>query len=231
VPTLLNYEMTASIAFCNNQLVPDPPSQFIQPLPQNYSEDTAMPQKSTRESNSFCKELISFLIKENAHAGFDAAVKDLPADLRGERPHGVSHSAYQLVEHLRIAQWDIVEYTLNPNHKSPNFPDGYWPKSPEPPHARAWDKSIASFRADRKKLVAALEKSDILAPIRHANNQSLASKTILLLDQLLSPRPTHPVTPPAQRLAGKIKMDATRRQSQLDAQSVLGKLALPESGG
>jgi hypothetical protein len=174
--------MTASIAFCNNQLVPDPPSQFIQPLPQNSSEDTAMPQKSTRESNSFCKELISFLIKENAHAGFDAAVKDLPADLRGERPHGVSHSAYQLVEHLRIAQWDIVEYTLNPNHKSPNFPDGYWPKSPEPPHARAWDKSIASFRADRKKLVAALEKSDILAPIRHANNQSLASKTILLLD-------------------------------------------------
>src|SRR5271166_4625252 len=137
-----------------------------------------MPQKSTKESNSFRKELISLLTEENAHAGFDAAVKDLP----GERPHGLSHSAYQLVEHLRIAQWDIVEYALNPNHKSPNFPDGYWPKSPEPPHVKAWDKSIASFRADRKKLVAALERSDMLAPIRHANNQSLATKAILLLD-------------------------------------------------
>ncbi len=141
-----------------------------------------MPQKSKKESNSFSKELISLLTEENAHAGFDAAVKNLPANLRGECPQGLSHSAYQLVEHLRIAQWDIVEYALNPNHESPNFPDGYWPKSPEPPDAKAWDKSIASFRADRKKLVAALGKSDILAPIRQANNQSLASKTILLLD-------------------------------------------------
>jgi DinB superfamily len=141
-----------------------------------------MPQKSRKESNSFRRELISLLTEENAHVGFDGAVKDFPADLRGERLHGLPHSAYQLVEHLRIAQWDIVEYARNPNHESPNFPDGYWPKSPEPPHPKAWDKSIASFRADRKKLVAALEKSDILAPIRHAKNQSLASKTILLLD-------------------------------------------------
>lgn len=141
-----------------------------------------MAQKSTKESNSFRKEIISHLTEDHAHAGFDAAVKNFPANLRGERPHGVPHSAYQLVEHLRIAQWDIVEYALNPNHKSPNFPDGYWPKSPEPSNAKAWDQSIAAFRAGRKKLVAALEKSDILAPIRHANNQSLASKTILLLD-------------------------------------------------
>lgn len=142
----------------------------------------SMAQKSTKESNSFRKEIISHLTEDHAHAGFDAAVKNFPANLRGERPHGVPHSAYQLVEHLRIAQWDIVEYALNPNHKSPNFPDGYWPKSPEPPNAKAWDQSIAAFRADRKKLAAALEKSDMLAPIRHANNQSLASKTILLLD-------------------------------------------------
>ena len=142
----------------------------------------SMAQKSTKESNSFRKEIISHLTEDHAHAGFDAAVKNFPANLRGERPHGVPHSAYQLVEHLRIAQWDIVEYALHPNHKSPNFPDGYWPKSPEPPDAKAWDQSIAAFRADRKKLAAALGKSDILAPIRHANNQSLASKTILLLD-------------------------------------------------
>jgi hypothetical protein len=141
-----------------------------------------MSPKASKESDAFRNELLVHLTEDNAHAGFDAAVKDFPAKLRGERPHGLPHSAYQLVEHLRIAQWDIIEYTLNPKHKSPDFPDGYWPKSPEPPDAKAWDKSIAAFRSDRKKLVAALEKADILAPIPHANHQSLASKTILLID-------------------------------------------------
>jgi DinB superfamily len=141
-----------------------------------------MPRKSSNETTSFRKELISFLTDANAHASFDAAVKNFPADLRGELPYGLPHSAYQLVEHLRIAQWDIVEYALNPKHKSPNFPDGYWPKSLKPPDAKAWDISIASFRADRKTLVAALQESDLFAPIPHANNQSLASKTMLLID-------------------------------------------------
>lgn len=141
-----------------------------------------MPQKPPKASDSFGKELISHLTEGNAHTAFDAAVKDFPADLRGVRPHHLPHSAYQLLEHLRIAQWDIVEYVLNPKHKSPDFPDGYWPKSPEPPDAKAWDKSIASFRADRKKLVAALQKADVLAPIPHTNNESLASKTVLLID-------------------------------------------------
>lgn len=145
-----------------------------------------MPKKTSPQSpntlNPFRKELLSHLTEENAHAGFDAAVKGFPANLRGARPDDLPHSAWQLIEHLRIAQWDIVEYALNPKHKSPDFPDGYWPKSPEPPDAKAWGKSIAAFRADRKKLAAALQKSDILAPISFANNQSLASKTILLID-------------------------------------------------
>jgi len=141
-----------------------------------------MAQKAAKESDAFRKELITHLTEDHAHAGFDAAVKDFPAELRGERPHGLLHSAYQLVEHIRIAQWDIIEYALDPKHKSPEFPEGYWPKSPEPPDAKAWDKSIAGFRADRKKLAAALEKMDVLAPIEHANNQTLASKTILIID-------------------------------------------------
>jgi DinB superfamily len=141
-----------------------------------------MAKAALKESNAFRKELISSLTEDHAHAGFDAAVKDFPAGLRGERPQGLPYSAYQLVEHLRIAQWDIVEYALNPKHKSPEFPDGYWPKSPEPPDAKAWDKSVAAFRADRKKLVAALEKADLLEGIAFAKGQSLASKTILLID-------------------------------------------------
>jgi hypothetical protein len=141
-----------------------------------------MGKAAPKESNAFRKELITLLTEDHAHAGFDVAVKDFPAGSRGERPHGLPHSAWQLVEHLRIAQWDIVEYALNARHKSPEFPEGYWPKAPEPPDAKVWEKSLASFRADRKKLVAALEKADLLAPIEHANGQSLASKTILLID-------------------------------------------------
>jgi uncharacterized damage-inducible protein DinB len=138
--------------------------------------------KKTKSADPFRQELISHLTEENAHAGFDAAVKDFPTELRGKRPNALPHSAYQLVEHLRIAQSDIIEYALNPKHKSPDFPDGYWPKAPEPPDAKAWDKSIAAFRADRKKLVAAIQKTDPRAPIPHANNQSLANKTILVID-------------------------------------------------
>jgi DinB superfamily len=141
-----------------------------------------MAQKAAKESDAFRKELIAHLTEDHAHAGFDAAVQDFPAELRGQRPHGLPHSAYQLVEHIRIAQWDIIEYALDPKHKSPDFPGGYWPKSPEPPDAKAWDKSIAGFRADRKKLVGALEKMDVLAPIPHAENQTLASKAILVID-------------------------------------------------
>lgn len=141
-----------------------------------------MQPRPAKESDAFRKELLSLLTEDNAHAGFDATVKDFPAKSRGERPHPLPHSAYQLIEHLRIAQWDIIEYAVNPKHKSPEFPGGYWPQSPEPPDAKAWDKSIAAFRTDRKKLVTALEKADILAPIPHANSQSLASKTILLID-------------------------------------------------
>ena len=141
-----------------------------------------MGQTVKKEVDAFRTELIAHLTEEHAHAGFDAAVKNFPAKLRGKCPEGLPHSAYQLVEHLRLAQWDIVEYALDPKHKSPSFPEGYWPKSPAPPDAKAWDKAVAAFRADRKKLVAALKKADVLAPIKHANNQSLASKTILLLD-------------------------------------------------
>jgi hypothetical protein len=88
--------------------------------------------KSTKESNSFRQELISLLAEEHAHAVFDAALKNLPAHLHGKHSYGLPHTAYRLVERLRIAQWDIVQYALDPNHKSPSFPDGYWPKSPEP---------------------------------------------------------------------------------------------------
>ena len=129
-------------------------------------------------------DLLALLSSENAHATFAAAVKDLPAEFRGKRPTGAQHSPWELLEHLRIAQWDIIEYALHPKHVSPEFPSGYWPESPEPPDAKAWDISVGAFRADLKKLADKIENpsTDLLAPIPHANNQSLLSKTLLLAD-------------------------------------------------
>ena len=130
------------------------------------------------------EDLVSLLTEGHAHISFDDAVKDLPAHLRGKRPTGLPHSPWELLEHLRIAQWDIIEYALNPKHESPEFPSGYWPKSPEPPDDKAWDKSIAAFRKDLKGLVSKIKDpdTDVLAPIKHAKDQSLHSKTLLLAD-------------------------------------------------
>jgi hypothetical protein len=130
------------------------------------------------------EDLLSLLTEANAHASFDDAVKDLPANLRGKRPDGLPHSPWELVEHLRIAQWDIIEYALDSKHESPEFPVGYWPKSPEPPDEKAWDKSIAAFHKDMKKLVAVVNdpSTDLLAPIPHAKNESLHNKSLLLAD-------------------------------------------------
>src|SRR5277367_2288041 len=94
------------------------------------------------------QQLLELLRGGNAHAGFDAAVANFPAQLRGQKPKGAEHSAWQLLEHLRIAQWDILEFSRNPKHVSPAWPEGYWPKTEAPPSSAAWNKSIKQVRAD-----------------------------------------------------------------------------------
>lgn len=86
--------------------------------------------------------LLNYIDWDNAHLKFDDAVNDFPPAIRGNRPEGGPHSAWELLEHLRIAQWDILEFTRDPNHVSPKFPDGYWPateaRPPKPPGTRVW---------------------------------------------------------------------------------------------
>src|SRR6266853_2686376 len=82
---------------------------------------------------SLRKELDRLLTGKGAHADFDAAVADFPPNLRGVKPQGSAHSAWELLEHLRIAQWDMLEFSRDPKHASPAWPEGYWPKSAEPP--------------------------------------------------------------------------------------------------
>jgi hypothetical protein len=130
------------------------------------------------------KQLVELLRMEGAHLSFDDAVADFPVKLRGIKPHGAPRTPWQLLEHLRIAQWDILEFTRDPKHVSPDFPSGYWPKSEAPPDDHAWDKSVRAFRADLKAMsdLVANDATDLLAPIPHAEGKTILREALLLAD-------------------------------------------------
>src|SRR5918996_3780438 len=94
------------------------------------------------------EHVLTLLAGKGAHVDFDEAVAGIPAELRGRRFAGAPHTAWQLLEHMRIAQWDILEFSRNPNHVSPEFPKGYWPKRNEPGTPALWQETIDEFRKD-----------------------------------------------------------------------------------
>jgi len=120
---------------------------------------------------------------EDAHAGFDAAVKGIAPALRGVAPQGLPHSPWQLLEHVRICQRDILDFCRNPSYAEPP-PADYWPDSAAPPTARAWQESIAAFRRDRAALGALADDAslDLLALIPHGNGQTYLRELLLVAD-------------------------------------------------
>jgi hypothetical protein len=130
------------------------------------------------------RHLADLLTGRNAHVDLDGALKGLPAKLRGVKPKGSPHTVWQLVEHIRIAQWDILEFSRNKKHVSPAWPEGYWPKTEAPSSGAAWNKSVRQVRADleaMQKLVAS-KKSDLFRPITHGDGQTLLREALLLAD-------------------------------------------------
>ena len=130
------------------------------------------------------QQLAELLSRSHAHADFDAAVKNLPVELRGKRPRGAEHSPWELLEHLRIAQWDILEFSRDAKHASPKWPEGYWPAAAAPPDERAWDKSVRAFRKDRKALceLVADPATDLYAKIPHGDGQTILREALLAAD-------------------------------------------------
>jgi hypothetical protein len=130
------------------------------------------------------RDNVIYLLKEaGAHVAFESVIKDFPADLRSIRPPGAPHSAWELLEHLRIAQWDILEFTRDSRHVSPGFPSGYWPKGRTPPNDKAWDHSVESFLRDRGGLIElAKTTTDLLAPIPHGEGQTVLRELLLAAD-------------------------------------------------
>jgi DinB superfamily len=137
-----------------------------------------------QDRKSLREHLLHLLEGKGAHSNFETAVKDLPVALREKRPKGAAHSPWEVLEHLRIAQWDILEFSRDARHESPEFPGGYWPSAPAPPNAKAWKKSVDAFRADLSALAAivANESTDLFAPIPHGNGQTILREALLVAD-------------------------------------------------
>jgi hypothetical protein len=129
-------------------------------------------------------QLAKLLDWEEAHVGFDTAVKGIPPTMRGVVPDGWEYSAWQLIEHLRMAQADILDFCVNAKYKAKKWPDDYWPKSPAPPSGGAWAKSITQFRRDRtvfQRLVVN-KKIELGAAIPHGTGQTYLREVLLAAD-------------------------------------------------
>lgn len=130
------------------------------------------------------QHLANLLTKAEAHVDLAGTLKDFPRELRGKKPEGSPHTPWQLLEHIRIAQWDILEFSKDARHKSPKWPDDYWPKTEAPPDNKAWDRSVLQIMADLKAMTNLVSdpKRDLFAPIPHGDGQTLLREALLVAD-------------------------------------------------
>ena len=128
--------------------------------------------------------LADMLDWQQAHASFDSAIADLPAALRGKRPEGAAHSVWELVEHIRLAQRDILDFCVNPDYEEQHWPDDYWPRTPAPPSAKAWNASVAQYHADVAELQRLVRNPDfdLLATVPWGNGQTHIREVMLVFD-------------------------------------------------
>ena len=133
---------------------------------------------------SLRKHLVELLAGGAAHTKFEDVIKGLPPKLRGTKPAGFPHSPWMLLEHLRLAQWDILDFSRNPKHVSPKWPEGYWPKKESPANAGAWNKSVQEFRRDLKAMQSLVTspKTDLFARIPWGDGQTILREALLVAD-------------------------------------------------
>ncbi len=136
------------------------------------------------KTKAVVSELVFLLKTGNAHAGFEDAVHDVTEEIIGKKPHHLPYSIWQLVEHIRIVQWDILEFSRNPRHQSPNWPEGYWPGEAAPDNLAAFKKSVRQVGEDREAFIALLEddRNNIYEPFAHGDGQTLLREALVLAD-------------------------------------------------
>jgi len=130
------------------------------------------------------EQLAKVIDWNEAHADFHAAVDGFPAKLRGRVPEGFPYSAWQLLEHIRLALWDILEFSRDARHESPKWPEGYWPTTPEPPSSDAWDKSVKAIQEHLEAMQKFINdpSRDLFAPLPHGTGQTLLRQALLVGD-------------------------------------------------
>ncbi len=118
------------------------------------------------------------------HIDFKTTLANLPQEFQGKKPERAPHTPWQLLEHMRIAQWDILEFSRDSEHKSPKFPEGYWPDSEAPSDEGAWQESVASFGADLQAMadLVADPSTDLYARIPHGSGQTILRESLLVAD-------------------------------------------------
>jgi len=153
------------------------------PAPRKKS--SARKQTNSGNSDKALREHVVYLLKGGgAHVHFMDAVEGFPEAKRGTFIAGLPHTGWQLLEHSRIAQWDILEFSRNAKYVSPGFPEGYWPKTPGPPDTAAWDKSVEAFQRDLEEIINLVKnpKTDLYAKIPHGDGQTILREALLLAD-------------------------------------------------
>jgi DinB superfamily len=130
------------------------------------------------------QHLLELLSGGHAHLNFEKATADMPVELRGVKPATLPYTPWRLVEHIRIAQWDILQFSINSQHVSPEFPDGYWPEGNAPPNLDAWDRSLTAFQADLKTMMnlVADPKTNLFTPLAHSQGQTILREALLVAD-------------------------------------------------
>ncbi|MDA2927373.1 DinB family protein [Acidobacteria bacterium AH-259-G07] len=128
--------------------------------------------------------LRNLLDGKSAHVSFDQAITDLSSEIRGQKTPALPYTIWQLFEHMRIAQWDILEFSRNSEHVSPEWPGGYWPESEAPSDDSAWQNSIEAFRSDLQAMkdLVSDPSIDLFAPIPHGDGQAILREALLVAD-------------------------------------------------
>jgi hypothetical protein len=136
------------------------------------------------KNQSLRDHVLELLRGRSAHLDFDKAIGGLPPELRGAKAAGLPHTVWQLLEHLRIAQWDILEFSRDKDHASPKWLEGYWPDTVAPPDEAAWDRSVETFRRDLQEMqdLVADPQTDLHGKIPWGDGQTILREALLVAD-------------------------------------------------
>ncbi|MGA9526606.1 MAG: DinB family protein [Terriglobales bacterium] len=154
------------------------------PLARRKTAAVSSSQSSTPTDKPLREHLLYLLRDGGAHADFDHAIGDWPVQLAGAKVANFPHTAWMLLEHMRIAQWDILEFSRNPRHKSPPWPEGYWPETEMPPSEKAWLNSIGAYKKDLHSMeqLVADPRTSLYAKLPWGDGQTILREALLLAD-------------------------------------------------